>query len=53
MPSLKGMGLKDVMYLCGNMGLKINAKGVGKVTEQSILPGSHISKGQILTIELN
>ncbi|WP_298300147.1 penicillin-binding protein [Hydrotalea sp.] len=53
MPSLKGMGLKDVMYLCGNMGLKVNAKGVGKVSEQSIMPGEAISKGQTLTVALN
>ena len=50
---LKGMGLKDVMYLCGNMGLKVNAKGVGKVIDQSIIPGETISKGQILTVALN
>jgi cell division protein FtsI (penicillin-binding protein 3) len=31
MPALTGIGLKDVLYLCGNMGLKVNVQGVGKV----------------------
>jgi cell division protein FtsI (penicillin-binding protein 3) len=53
MPLLKGMGLKDVVYLCENMGLKVSVKGKGKVAEQSILPGQPIAKGQVLSVELN
>ena len=53
MPQLKGMGLKDVVVLCENMGLKINAKGKGKVAAQSIMAGQAFAKGQILNIELN
>ncbi|TKK65250.1 PASTA domain-containing protein [Ilyomonas limi] len=53
MPSLQGMGLKDAVYLCENMGLKVRVKGAGKVTTQSISSGNKISKGQVVSIELN
>ncbi len=53
MPNIKGMGLKDAMYLVGNAGLKARVKGSGKVINQSILPGSRIGKGLMLEIELN
>ncbi len=53
MPALKGMGLKDVVYLCENFGLKVNVKGRGKVAAQSILPGEPIARGQVITIELD
>jgi cell division protein FtsI (penicillin-binding protein 3) len=53
MPSLQGMGLKDAVYLCENIGLKVRVKGVGKVTAQSINSGNKINKGQIVNIELN
>ena len=53
MPSLQGMGLKDAVYLCENMGLKVKVKGTGKVTAQSVSSGNKISKGQVVNIELN
>ncbi|RZK53580.1 MAG: PASTA domain-containing protein, partial [Pedobacter sp.] len=53
MPNIKGMGLKDAMYLVGNAGLKARVKGSGKVINQSILPGSRIGKGLLVEIELN
>lgn len=53
MPQLKGMGLKDVVYLCENLGLKVHVQGKGKVVAQSILPGQQIAKGQLVNIALN
>ncbi|RZL50463.1 MAG: PASTA domain-containing protein [Pedobacter sp.] len=53
MPNVAGMGLKDAMYLIGNAGLKARVKGSGKVTSQSILPGSRIGKGLLVEIQLN
>jgi len=53
MPQLKGMGLKDVVYLCENMGLRVNVKGKGKVSMQSIAAGQMIARGQLVNIELN
>ena len=53
MPELKGMALKDVVYLCENMGLKVNVRGRGKVAGQSIVAGQPVAKGQLISIELN
>jgi cell division protein FtsI (penicillin-binding protein 3) len=47
------MGLKDVIYLCENFGLKVNAKGRGKVAAQSITAGQPIARGQLINVELN
>lgn len=52
MPSLKGLGLKDVLTICEDMGLKVLVKGKGKVRNQSINEGATISKGEIVNIEL-
>ncbi|MGY4385420.1 cell division protein FtsI (penicillin-binding protein 3) [Pedobacter sp. UYP24] len=52
MPDIKGMGLKDALYLTGNAGLKTRVKGSGKVIAQSIAAGSKIGKGLLLQIEL-
>lgn len=53
MPQLKGLGLKDAVAVCESIGLKVMVKGRGKVIEQSILAGSGIAKGQVITIQLN
>lgn len=53
MPELKGMGLKDVVYLCENMGLKVNVSGKGKVAEQSVPPGQVVVKGQLINVALD
>jgi cell division protein FtsI (penicillin-binding protein 3) len=52
MPNVSGMGLKDAMYLIGNAGLKAKVNGSGKVTSQSIQPGSRIGKGLMVELEL-
>jgi cell division protein FtsI (penicillin-binding protein 3) len=53
MPQLKGMNLKDAVFLCEEIGLKVVAKGKGKVKDQSILEGTKISFGQVINIGLN
>ena len=53
MPDLRGMGLKDAVYLLESMNLKVSAKGKGKIRQQSINPGAGISKNQKITLELN
>ncbi|RZL17390.1 MAG: PASTA domain-containing protein, partial [Pedobacter sp.] len=52
MPNVKGMGLKDALYILGNVGLKTRVKGSGKVIGQSILAGNKIGKGLLVQIEL-
>ncbi len=53
MPDVRGMGLKDALYLLENMKLKVVAKGRGKIRTQSLDPGTTISGDQVVTIELN
>jgi cell division protein FtsI (penicillin-binding protein 3) len=53
MPSLVGLGYKDMIYICESRGLKVYAQGRGKVAAQSIVAGSPIVKGQQIQITLN
>ena len=52
MPDVKGMGLKDALYVLENKGLKVVVRGSGKVIKQSLNAGSEIQSGQKITIEL-
>lgn len=51
-PNVKGMGLRDALYLLENMGMKVQVKGKGKVITQSVAPGSAFGKGNTIVIEL-
>jgi cell division protein FtsI (penicillin-binding protein 3) len=53
MPNVKGMGLKDALYLLESMGLKVAVSGRGKVISQSITPGSTLAKGITVILELS
>jgi cell division protein FtsI (penicillin-binding protein 3) len=52
-PDLKGLGLKDAIYLLENLGLKVNAGGKGKVMYQSLIAGTNFNRGQAINIQLN
>ena len=52
MPNVKGMGLKDALYLLENIGVKVVAKGKGKIINQSIPAGTPLTKGWTIYIEL-
>lgn len=52
MPDVKGMGLKDALYLLENINVKVVVRGRGKVKAQSLAPGAVLSGNQIVTIEL-
>ncbi|MGN6437163.1 MAG: penicillin-binding protein [Agriterribacter sp.] len=52
-PDVKGMGLKDALYLLENMSVKVEVKGKGKVISQSVAAGAAIGKGQKIMLELN
>jgi cell division protein FtsI (penicillin-binding protein 3) len=52
-PDVKGMGLKDALYLLENMNLKVAVTGKGKVKNQSIQPGTALVKNQAISIQLN
>ncbi|WP_290795623.1 penicillin-binding protein [Flavihumibacter sp. UBA7668] len=53
MPELKGLGLKDALFLLEERRLKVQIIGKGKVKNQSIPAGTAIQPKQTITIELN
>ena len=53
MPNVRGMGLKDAIYLLENMGLKVAIRGRGKITMQSVAPGTALAKGITVILELS
>ncbi|MGE9312294.1 penicillin-binding protein [Niabella sp. CJ426] len=52
MPNVRGMGLRDAIKLLEDMGLRVNARGSGKVAVQSIQPGAPFRKGQAIVLSL-
>jgi len=52
MPDVTGMSLKDAVYILENSGLQVTVQGKGKVHVQSITPGTAITKGQNITLQL-
>jgi cell division protein FtsI (penicillin-binding protein 3) len=52
-PNVKGMGLKDALFLLESRGLQVEFKGRGNVKGQSIDAGTKISKGQKIIIQLS
>jgi len=52
-PEVIGMGLRDALYLLGNMGLKVKVIGQGRVRKQSLRVGSRVKKGDVISIELS
>jgi cell division protein FtsI (penicillin-binding protein 3) len=53
MPDMRGMGLKDALFLLENRKMKVVFRGRGKVSSQSIEPGTYVSNHQTVTLELN
>ena len=53
MPNVRGMGLKDAVYLLENMGLRVAVRGRGKITMQSVAPGTSLAKGITVILELS
>lgn len=51
-PSVVGMGAKDAVYLLESVGLQVSLNGMGRVSAQSISPGSRVLKGQIVSLTL-
>jgi cell division protein FtsI (penicillin-binding protein 3) len=51
-PLVRGMGLKDAVYLLESVGLKVIINGRGTVVEQSIEAGEPVQKNQTITLTL-
>jgi cell division protein FtsI (penicillin-binding protein 3) len=53
MPDVTGMSLKDAVYLLEVSGVHVQVQGRGKVKVQSVTPGTVISKGQNIILQLS
>lgn len=51
-PNVRGLGAKDALYLMEQCGLRVQLVGCGKVTSQSIAPGTTVVKGKTVTLTL-
>ncbi len=51
-PNVKGMGLRDAIYILENKGLKVTVSGFGKVKRQSV-PAGRTIKGQTVHLTLS
>jgi cell division protein FtsI (penicillin-binding protein 3) len=51
-PSLKGLGLKDALYIIENSGYRCSYEGCGLVASQSPKAGASLAKGQTIKIIL-
>ena len=51
-PNVKGMGLRDALFLLENSGLKVGVVGAGMVQAQSLQPGKDVPRGSYIHIEL-
>lgn len=52
-PDVRGMSLRDAMYLLENSGYRVRYNGKGKVIGQSPEHGAKYFEGQIVSLELN
>jgi cell division protein FtsI (penicillin-binding protein 3) len=52
MPDLRGMHIKDALYLLEREGVRVTIQGKGRVAGQSLPAGSTLQKGSIITIRL-
>lgn len=52
-PNIVGMSGMDAVALLGNMGLKVQVIGMGKVKKQSLKPGEAIYRNQTIILELS
>ncbi|MFM7839809.1 MAG: penicillin-binding protein, partial [Chitinophagaceae bacterium] len=53
MPDVRGMGLRDALYVLESCQVKVSAVGRGKVKQQSLAPGSPLRPDQQVWVMLN
>ena len=52
-PDVRGMSLRDAMYLLENSGYRVSFTGKGKVLRQSPQHGERYFEGQVVSLEMN
>jgi len=51
-PQVRGLSLRDALFLLENRGLHVRAVGTGRVREQSLEVGAPIRRGDLITLNL-
>lgn len=51
-PNVRGMGLRDALFVLENAGLRVEVSGMGMVQRQSVQPGAEVKDGSLIKIEL-
>ena len=51
-PDVRGMTLRDALFVLENMGISVNTAGRGRVKSQSLLPGTKFSKSTKIKLTL-
>lgn len=51
-PDVRGMGLKDALFLLESCGLRVQIEGSGAVVWQSLPPATRIAPNEVMTIRL-
>jgi cell division protein FtsI (penicillin-binding protein 3) len=51
-PDVRGMTLRDAIFILENAGLKVSVNGKGRVKQQSIGPGSRFYRGNKILLDL-
>ena len=52
-PDVRGLGLRDAMFILENVGLSVKVYGTGKVRKQSLSVGQGFTKGERIVLELS
>lgn len=52
-PDVRGMTLRDALYVLENMGLKVNVTGRGRVEMQSLTPGTKFNRGTSIKLNMS
>jgi PASTA domain. len=52
-PDVRGMSLRDAVYLLENSGYRVKFSGKGKVLRQSPEHGARYFEGQVVSLDMN
>jgi cell division protein FtsI (penicillin-binding protein 3) len=52
-PNVKGMNARDAVFILEQLGMKTRINGHGKVSSQSVPPGSGVTKGKEIILKLS
>jgi len=52
-PDVRGMSLRDAVYLLENSGLRVRYSGKGRVLRQSPEHGARVYEGSVVSLDMN